>query len=42
MRPERFGLLALMVVTMVWGTTFPAMKLLSAQELASYGLSELK
>lgn len=31
MRPERFGLLALLVVTMVWGTTFPAMKLLSAQ-----------
>ena len=25
------GLLALLVVTMVWGTTFPAMKLLSAQ-----------
>lgn len=31
MRAERFGLLALLVVTMVWGTTFPAMKLLSAQ-----------
>ncbi|MDY0105552.1 MAG: DMT family transporter [Giesbergeria sp.] len=31
MRPERFGLLALLVVTVVWGTTFPAMKLLSAQ-----------
>lgn len=31
MRPERFGLLALLLVTMVWGTTFPAMKLLSAQ-----------
>lgn len=31
MRPERFGLLALLVVTMVWGTTFPAMKLLSVQ-----------
>src|SRR6218665_4049404 len=29
MRPERFGLLALLVVTVVWGTTFPAMKLLS-------------
>ncbi len=31
MRSERFGLVALLVVTMVWGTTFPAMKLLSAQ-----------
>jgi len=31
MRPERFGLLALLVVTVVWGTTFPAMKLLSVQ-----------
>ncbi|MCW8199043.1 DMT family transporter [Verminephrobacter aporrectodeae subsp. tuberculatae] len=31
MRPERLGLLALLVVTAVWGTTFPAMKLLSAQ-----------
>ena len=31
MRSERFGLLALLVVTVVWGTTFPAMKLLSAQ-----------
>ncbi len=31
MRPERFGLLALLIVTLVWGTTFPAMKLLSAQ-----------
>lgn len=30
MRAERMGLLALLVVTMVWGTTFPAMKLLSA------------
>ncbi|HEY9208946.1 MAG TPA: DMT family transporter [Acidovorax sp.] len=29
MRSERFGLLALLVVTTVWGTTFPAMKLLS-------------
>src|SRR6218665_883098 len=29
MRPERFGLLALLVVTVIWGTTFPAMKLLS-------------
>jgi drug/metabolite transporter (DMT)-like permease len=31
MRTERFGLMALLVVTLVWGTTFPAMKLLSAQ-----------
>lgn len=31
MRTERWGLMALLVVTMVWGTTFPAMKLLSAQ-----------
>ena len=31
MRRERYGLLALLLVTMVWGTTFPAMKLLSAQ-----------
>lgn len=31
MRRERFGLLALLLVTMVWGTTFPAMKLLSSQ-----------
>ncbi|HAU58038.1 MAG TPA: hypothetical protein DCW87_11140, partial [Comamonadaceae bacterium] len=31
MRSERFGLWALLIVTMVWGTTFPAMKLLSAQ-----------
>jgi len=31
MRSERFGLLALLVVTLVWGTTFPSMKLLSAQ-----------
>lgn len=31
MRSERLGLLALLVVTVVWGTTFPAMKLLSAQ-----------
>ena len=30
MRSERFGLIALLVVTAVWGTTFPAMKLLSA------------
>ncbi|WP_440106495.1 DMT family transporter [Acidovorax sp. BL-A-41-H1] len=30
MKPERLGLLALLVVTVVWGTTFPAMKLLSA------------
>lgn len=30
MRTERFGLLALLVVTLVWGTTFPSMKLLSA------------
>ena len=30
MRSERFGLWALLVVTAVWGTTFPAMKLLSA------------
>ena len=30
MRTERLGLLALLVVTLVWGTTFPAMKLLSA------------
>src|SRR6218665_3993494 len=29
MRPERVGLLALLLVTVVWGTTFPAMKLLS-------------
>lgn len=29
MRPERFGLAALLTVTVVWGTTFPAMKLLS-------------
>lgn len=31
MRSERLGLMALLVVTLVWGTTFPAMKLLSAQ-----------
>ena len=31
MRSERFGLWALLVVTVVWGTTFPAMKLLSNQ-----------
>ncbi|PWW47069.1 DMT family transporter [Melaminivora alkalimesophila] len=31
MRSERQGLLALLVVVAVWGTTFPAMKLLSAQ-----------
>lgn len=30
MRTERLGLLALLVVTLVWGTTFPAMKLLSS------------
>ncbi|CAN7179125.1 DMT family transporter [Acidovorax sp. LjRoot129] len=30
MRTERWGLAALLVVTVVWGTTFPAMKLLSA------------
>ena len=30
MKPERLGLAALLVVTVVWGTTFPAMKLLSA------------
>ncbi|WP_313300237.1 DMT family transporter [Diaphorobacter sp.] len=29
MRSERRGLLALLIVTVVWGTTFPAMKLLS-------------
>lgn len=31
MRTERWGLMALLVVTVVWGTTFPAMKLLSSQ-----------
>lgn len=31
MKPERLGLVALLVVTVVWGTTFPAMKMLSAQ-----------
>ncbi|MFT4241889.1 MAG: DMT family transporter [Acidovorax sp.] len=31
MRPERLGLMALLAVTVVWGTTFPAMKLLSAR-----------
>lgn len=31
MRTQRWGLLALLVVTLVWGTTFPAMKLLSQQ-----------
>ena len=31
MRTERWGLMALLAVTVVWGTTFPAMKLLSAQ-----------
>jgi drug/metabolite transporter (DMT)-like permease len=31
MRTERWGLAALLAVTVVWGTTFPAMKLLSAQ-----------
>ncbi len=31
MRAERLGLAALLLVTLVWGTTFPAMKLLSAQ-----------
>ena len=30
MRTERWGLWALLVVTVVWGTTFPAMKQLSA------------
>lgn len=30
MRPERLGLIALLLVTVLWGTTFPAMKLLSA------------
>ncbi|MFY3384115.1 DMT family transporter [Paracidovorax sp. MALMAid1276] len=30
MKPERLGLCALLAVTVVWGTTFPAMKLLSA------------
>jgi len=30
MRTERLGLLALLTVTMVWGTTFPAMKQLTA------------
>jgi len=30
MKSERLGLIALLVVTVVWGTTFPAMKLLSA------------
>lgn len=29
MRTERWGLLALLVVTVVWGSTFPAMKLLT-------------
>ena len=29
MRSERRGLIALLIVTIVWGTTFPAMKLLS-------------
>ena len=31
MRPERSGLLALLLVTVVWGTTFPAMKLLTTE-----------
>lgn len=31
MQRERLGLWALLLVTAVWGTTFPAMKLLSAQ-----------
>lgn len=31
MRTERWGLAALLIVTVVWGTTFPAMKLLSDQ-----------
>jgi len=31
MKPERFGLMALLAVTVVWGTTFPAMKLLSSE-----------
>ena len=31
MRTERWGLAALLAVTVVWGTTFPAMKLLSAE-----------
>ncbi|UCU99529.1 DMT family transporter [Acidovorax radicis] len=31
MRPERSGLVALLLVTMVWGTTFPAMKLLTTE-----------
>lgn len=34
MRHERLGLLALLTVTLVWGTTFPAMKLLSGQMAA--------
>jgi drug/metabolite transporter (DMT)-like permease len=31
MRTERQGLIALLIVVAVWGTTFPTMKLLSAQ-----------
>ncbi|MBY0412443.1 MAG: DMT family transporter [Burkholderiaceae bacterium] len=31
MRSERSGLLALLLVTVVWGTTFPAMKLLTTE-----------
>ncbi len=30
MRSERQGLIALLIVVAVWGTTFPTMKLLSA------------
>ena len=30
MRTERWGLVALLIITMVWGTTFPAMKQLTA------------
>ena len=31
MQSEKRGLAALLLVTAVWGTTFPAMKLLSGQ-----------
>ena len=37
MQSEKRGLAALLLVTAVWGTTFPAMKLLSAQLDALHG-----
>ena len=41
MHPRYLGLLALLLVTVVWGTTFPAMKLLSA-DLAALHIIALR